>query len=56
MPTHHDIEEGACDSIILLILPRELEIFCVHAVHSTASWTRSEGIWKGPDFPFSDGC
>ena len=27
-----------------------------HAVHSTASWTRSEGIWKGPDFPFSDGC
>ena len=23
-----------------------------HAVHSTASWTRSEGLWKGPDFPF----
>ena len=26
-----------------------------HAVHSTASWTRSEGIWMGPDFPFPDG-
>ena len=26
-----------------------------HAVHSTASWTRSEGIWVGPDFPFPDG-
>ena len=27
----------------------------MHAVHSTASWTRSEGIWVGPDFPFPDG-
>ena len=27
----------------------------VHAVHSKASWTRSEGIWMGPDFPFPDG-
>ena len=23
-----------------------------HAVHSTASWTRSEGLWKGPVSPF----
>ena len=26
-----------------------------HAVHSTASWTRSEGLWKGPIFPFTAG-
>ena len=30
-------------------------IITSHAVHSTASWTRSEGIWMGPDFPFPDG-
>ena len=29
--------------------------FCIHAVHSTASWTRSEGLWKGPVFPFPAG-
>ena len=24
-----------------------------HAVHSTAWWSRSEGLWKGPVYPFS---
>ena len=27
----------------------------VHAVHSTAWWSRSEGLWKGPVYPFSAG-
>ena len=26
-----------------------------HAVHSTPSWTRSEGLWKDPVFPFTAG-
>ena len=26
-----------------------------HAVHDTASWTRSEGLWKGPVFPVTAG-
>ena len=30
-------------------------MFPIHAVHSTASWTRSECLWKGPVFPFTAG-
>ena len=27
-------------------------VFGVHAVHSTAWWSRSEGLWTGPEYPF----
>ena len=37
-------------------VPNEINKWIVkrlHAVQSTASWTRSEGLWKGPVFPFT---
>ena len=37
----------------LMKYSQQMHTSCFHAVHSTASWTRSEGLWKGPVFPFT---
>ena len=44
MPTHHDIQEGACDSIILFISPTELEISCVYLLSLALRWLRVDSL------------